>query len=281
MLPQLRPRSVTRSSRRRLSWRRMALAIRLLGPPRVERDGEAVAFDTRKAMALLAHLALAERPRSREALCSLLWPAHDLDRARGALRRTLSTLRKGIGEEWIDTAGDSVVLQRVAGLELDVERFRALAADGASEDRLGEAVALFSGDFLEGFSLRDSPEFDDWQIREAGALERELASALRRLIALLVARGDFERALPCAQRWLELDPLHEPAHRELIRLYAWSGDRAAALEQYRTCVRTLSQELGVAPVEETATLYEQLNEGGLAPPPAAKAQAAAPPAAQP
>ena len=57
-----------------------------------------------------------------------------------------------------------------------------------------EAVALFSGDFLEGFSLRDSPEFDDWQIREAGALERELASALRRLIALLVARGDFERA---------------------------------------------------------------------------------------
>ena len=71
----------------------MALAIRLLGPPRVERDGEAVAFDTRKAMALLAHLALAERPRSREALCSLLWPAHDLDRARGALRRTLSTLR--------------------------------------------------------------------------------------------------------------------------------------------------------------------------------------------
>ena len=125
----------------------MALAIRLLGPPRVERDGGAVAFDTRKAMALLAHLALAERPRSREALCSLLWSAHDLDRARGALRRTLSTLRQGIGEEWIDTAGDSVVLRRGPGLELDVERFRALAADGGSEDRLGEAVALLT-DFV-------------------------------------------------------------------------------------------------------------------------------------
>jgi DNA-binding SARP family transcriptional activator len=211
----------------------MALAIRLLGPPCVERDGEAVAFDTRKAMALLAHLALAERPRSREALCDLLWPAHDLGRARGALRRTLSTLRKGVGEEWIDAAGDSVVLQRRPGLEVDVQRFRALAADGTSEDRLGEAVALFSGDFLEGFSLRDSPEFDDWQIGVAGGLERELASALRRLVDLLVARGEFEHALPLAQRWLQLDPLHEPAHRELIRVYAWSGDRARAVPHLR------------------------------------------------
>jgi DNA-binding SARP family transcriptional activator len=259
----------------------MGLDISLLGPARVERDGQPVTFDTRKAMALLAHLALAERPRSREALCGLLWPAHDPDRARGALRRTLSTLRKGIGDEWIDAAGDSLALRRGPGLELDVERFRALTAEGASEDSLGRGAALFSGDFLDGFSLRDSPEFDDWQTGQAGVLERELASALRRLVELLVARGDFEHALPRAQRWLELDPLHEPAHRELIRLYAWSGDRAAALEQYRTCVRTLSRELGVAPVEETATLYEQLNERGLAPPPAAVARAAAPPAAKP
>ena len=55
----------------------MALEVTLLGPPRIERDGERVAFDTRKAMALLAHLALADRPRSRDALCALLWPAHD------------------------------------------------------------------------------------------------------------------------------------------------------------------------------------------------------------
>jgi DNA-binding SARP family transcriptional activator len=77
------------------------LEISLLGPPRVRRAGRPVSFDTRKATALLAHLALAERPRSREALCALLWPAQDLDHARGALRRTLSVLRKAFGEEWI------------------------------------------------------------------------------------------------------------------------------------------------------------------------------------
>src|SRR3954454_7961223 len=174
----------------------VALAITLLGPPRVERDGRPVTFDTRKAVALLAHLTLAERPRSRESLCGLLWPAHDLERGRGALRRTLSTLRQGIGDDWIDVVGDSLAVRRPAGLELelDVERFRALAADGATRERLNAAAALFAGEFLEGFSLRDSPEFDDWRAAEADALERELASVLRRLIEQLPAAGDFEPA---------------------------------------------------------------------------------------
>jgi DNA-binding SARP family transcriptional activator/predicted ATPase len=259
----------------------MALEVKLLGPPRIERDGMRVAFDTRKAMALLAHLALADRPRSRDALCGLLWPAHDPGRARGALRRTLSTLRTAAGEEWLDTAGDSIALKQGPGLELDVERFRELATDGASSEDLSEAVALFSGGFMEGFSLRDSPDFDDWQMGESDALARELGSALRRLVELLAARGEYERAVPQARRWLEVDPLHEPAHRELIRLYAWSGDRAAALEQYRHCVRTLSQELGVAPLDETASLYDQVNDGSLAPPQRAVAPPATPARAKP
>ena len=139
-------------------------------------------------------------------------------------------------------------------------------------------MALFSGDFLEGFSLRDSPEFDDWQIGEADALRRELGSALRRLVELLLRARRVRAGAPARRRWLALDPLHEPAHRELIRLYAWSGDRAAALEQYRHCVRTLSQELGVAPLDETAALFEQVNDGTLAAPGPEPARARAPPA---
>jgi DNA-binding SARP family transcriptional activator len=242
------------------------LEISLLGPPRVARDGEPVAFDTRKATALLAHLALSERPRSREALCGLLWPDRDPDHARGALRRTLSALRKAVGEEWVDTAADSVALARREGLALDVKTFRRLVAEGAGADDLAAAVRLFRGELLEGFTLRDSPEFEAWQLFEADTLRRELASALGRLVAVLAVAGRYDEAIPQARRWLELDPLHEPAHRELIRLYAWTGDRAQALSQYRDCVRTLTQELGVAPLDETAALFEQVSDGTLAPP---------------
>ncbi len=245
----------------------VSVEITLLGPPRVKRDGELARFDTRKAVALLAHLALVDGPRSRDSLCELLWPRHDPERARGALRRTLSTLRGAIGEEWVEAPGDAIALRKGAQLDLDVARFRALAADGSSIEGLDEAAALFSGDLLEGFALRDSPEFDHWQIRQSDGLRRELTSVLRRLIEGHAERGELERALGFAERWVELESLHEPAHTELIRLYALTGDRGAALRQYRTCVRALSQELGVAPLEETTALFEQVSEGTLPPTP--------------
>ena len=238
--------------------------VMLLGPPRVVRDGSAVAFDTRKALALLAVLALADRPRPRDVLAELLWPEHDAEHARGALRRTLSALRSAVGPDFVDATRDQVSLVRGPGLYVDVDRFRALAEDG---DVAG-AAALFRGEFLEGFGLRDAPEFEDWQRAEADALRRELATVLARLVD---ATGD----VAVAQRWLELDPLHEPAHRALIRLYAERGDRAAALAQYRDCVRTLSRELGVPPLAETTRLYEAISEGTL------EAPAAAEPAATP
>jgi DNA-binding SARP family transcriptional activator len=225
-----------------------------------------VTFDTRKATALLAHLALEQRPRSREALCMLLWPGQDLEHARGALRRTLSAVRKGIGEEWIDAATDSVALRDGAGLAVDVRRFRGLAAGEATATDLLAAVELFRGELLEGFFLRDSPEFEAWYVYEADALQRELGAALGRLVRLLIEQGAYDEAIPHARRWLGLDQLHEPAHRELIRLYALTGDRAAALAQYRDCVRTLSLELGVGPVDETAALFEQVSEGTLVAP---------------
>ena len=168
-----------------------ALEISLLGPPRVRRDGEPVAFDTRKATALLAHLALADRPRSREALCELLWPDQDPEHARGALRRTLSTLRKSVGEQWIDTAGDSVAL--IGDLDVDVRRFRALAAGDA--DDLADAVEVFRGELLEGFYVRDSPGFDAWYVHEADTLQRELGAALARLVRALTERGEYGRAI--------------------------------------------------------------------------------------
>jgi DNA-binding SARP family transcriptional activator/tetratricopeptide (TPR) repeat protein len=237
----------------------VVIEVSLLGPPRVERAGTLVGFDTRKAVALLAHLALADRPRPRDALADLLWPDNDIEHARGALRRTLSTLRAAIGPESLETTRDHVRLIKSQGLYVDVDRFRDLVTEGD----LDTAVGLFRGEFLEGFGLRDAPGFDDWARNQADTLRRELAGALARLAAGSEEAGDYSAALVHVRRWLSLDPLHEPAHRALIRLYALTGDRAAALVQYRQCVRTLSRELGVSPLPETTELYEAVNTGTL------------------
>jgi DNA-binding SARP family transcriptional activator len=234
------------------------LTIWLLGPPQIEVDGAPLRVDTRKAVALLGYLAVTGRPARREVLADLLWPEYEPANARAALRRTLSTLNSALGGRWLVPSRDAVGLDMDC-VDLDVARFRGLLADG----RADEAVALYRGDFLEGFGLRDSADFEHWQTAEGQSLRRELGAGLEVVALAEAERGDLEAAIAHASRRVELDPLAESGHRLLIRLYAWAGDRAAAIDQYRACVRTLHRELGVAPLPETSELYGQVSAGNV------------------
>src|SRR5512133_1439289 len=262
------------------------LRIALLGPPRVERDGAPIEVDTRKAIALLAYLAVAPERHGRDAVAGLLWPDYDTEHARGALRRTLSTLNKAVGPGWLAADRTTVGFARTSFF-LDVARFEELLAGCrghghppedaclACVEPLTEAARLHRGDFLAGFGLRDSTSFDDWQYFQAERLRRELAGALERLAQALIGQHRWDDAVDAARRWLALDPLHEPAHRQLMRIYAWSGRRGAALRQFQACQRVLADELGVEPLEETLAVHEAIQANRLPPPPPV---AAGPPA---
>src|SRR5215207_5517131 len=252
--------------------------ILLLGAPRVEHDGGQIEVDTRKATALLAYLAVTHRCHARDALAVLLWPEYNQTRARAALRRTLSSLGVARAAGWLVADRESLDLARDE-VWVDVDRFRGLLAEcrthGHTEGEvcaeclrpLSEAVALYRDDFLAGFTLRDSAAFDDWQFFQGEELRRELAGALERLSFGRGARQEWEQAITHARRWMVLDTLHEPAHRWLMQLYAWAGQRAAALRQYREFVRILEGELGVSPLEVTTRVYKAIMENDLPPPP--------------
>lgn len=248
------------------------LSLFLLGPPRVDLDGLPVEFDTRKAVALLAYLAVTGRRESRDHLAALLWPDHDQAHARAALRRTLSTVNTALGSDWLATDRESVALRPTPALWSDVAEFQAALAAHAAHShtpdeicdaclgRLKEAATLSRGDFMAHFSLRDSPTFEEWQFFQAESHRRELAQLLERLVRGENQRQAYDAAISYARRWVALDPLHEPAHRALMRLYGETGQWAAAVRQYRECVRVLQEELGVTPLEETTQLYEAVKE---------------------
>ena len=109
-----------------------------------------------------------------------------------------------------------------------------------------------------------APEFDEWQFFQAESLRRDLAAALERLVRGHSSQGELEPAIPYARRWLALDPLHEPAQRCLMQLYAQAGQRAAALRQYEECQRLLAAELGGSPEQETTALYEAIKARKIA-----------------
>ena len=242
------------------------LKLFLLGPPRVELEGSPLDIRRRKVLALLAYLASSGEPQRRETLATLLWPEADPGRARAALARHLSELKQILGGEWLSIERDTIGLQDRADFWLDVAQYQQnlAACPEASPDCLATltgAVALYQGDFLAGFTLSDSPNFDEWQFFQTEALRQTFTAALERLVSIHRAQGHSERAIPYALRWLKLNPLHEPAHRQLMQLYVQAGQQAMALSQYQLCAQILKDELGVLPAEETTLLYHRIRSG--------------------
>ena len=254
------------------------LRFHLFGPPRLERMGEKIKINLHKAQALLAYLAVTKRNYSRDALATLFWPEDDQSKARGNLRRALSRLNTTLGEGYLTTDQETAGLNLKAGLWLDVEQFQGRLAQcrthGHAPDDvcpdclpvLAEAAALYTDDFLAGFSLPDCPDFDEWQFFQREGLQQALASALDRLVRGNSDRGNYDSAILHARRRLTLDRLHEPAQRQLMLLYALTGQWTAAMRQYEECVGVLDEELGILPSEETKALYQDIIAKRLPPP---------------
>ena len=251
------------------------LELLFLGPPVIRLDSLVVRFDTRKAIALLAYLACQREGQRRDTIAALLWPEYDQGRA--ALRRTLSAIQSVVGEDWIISDRETIALRRSPDLLIDVDVFLAQHTSATELASLRDAIALHRDDFMAGFSLRDSSTFDDWQIAQAEHLRLARLQAFERLALLEEQSGLTEAAIASARRWLALDPLQEQAHRMLMRLLLSVGQRSAALQQYRECVRVLDRELGVAPLDETTALYQSIASGQLQVP-AAQPRHPAPPA---
>jgi predicted ATPase/DNA-binding SARP family transcriptional activator len=255
------------------------LVLFLFGHPRIECDGRPLDIARRKAVALLAYLGVTRRHHSRDTLATLLFPEDDQTNARSALRRTLSTLVTDIGDTWLASDRETISLNWDADIWVDVAEFRQLLTQawqphGHSDSEicnlcvplLKNAVSLYKDEFLSGFTLRDSSEFDNWQSIQGQNLQRELIDALKRLANGFALENNLKSAIEYAQRWVALDPLEEKAHRLLMLLYARNEQRTAALAQYQKCVGLLDEELGVEPSEETTNLYRAIYTGTLGDP---------------
>ena len=239
---------------------RPRLLLTLLGTFHARLDlGRALPLPSRKGQALLAYLALsAGRRHGRDALCALLWPDSAADQARASLRQALAVTRRALGS----AARPSLVThpEHVAidpdQVEVDATAFERLAAE-ADVASLERAARLYGGDLLAGLRIDEAP-FEEWLRTERERL-RELALDVNaRVLAAHGKAGQTEPAIQAALRLLALDPLQEPAHRALMRLYAGQGRRGAALKQYQLCVDALQRELGAEPEGETRVLYQKL-----------------------
>ncbi len=258
------------------------LQLRFFGHFQVTRDAQGITtFESDKGRALLTYLAVESvQAHPRSALTALLWPDYTETSARGSLRQALYQLRQVIGDDGNAPAFLLITRQTLqfnpdAPYQCDATAFVGLlqhCADHAHPQlaqcpsclvRLRQAVDLYQGEFLAGFTIADSAPFEEWRRIKQEQFHLQTLDALTLLADADETAGEWERARQYAQRQLLLEPWREEAHRQIMRLLARQGQRAAAVAQYHHCQQLLGQELGIEPGAATTALYEQIRAGKL------------------
>jgi DNA-binding SARP family transcriptional activator len=199
---------------------------------------------SRQARALLACLALAEKPVPRARLCDLLW--ENSPDPRGSLRWCLSRLKLVLdagGAARLIAEGDALWVDP-EGWDVDARRLRELArapADAKTED-LETAVARLAGPFLAGLDLGDGLRFESWRVSE----ERELARARAAVFAESLRRheGFPDARVRLAHAWVQQDPLDERPHVAILEALTALGRKREALAHYERCARTFRRNGG-------------------------------------
>lgn len=222
----------------------------LFGTARVTRDGRDVPLPVRKTLALIVYLCLEGRS-SRARLAELFWGGLDEATARRNLRHALYRLRAaGLGDVLV-ADGEHVAL---AGVGSDLQVFERALASGD----LVKAHALRTGPLFDALELEDAAEFDDWLRARREQFLRTWRTAMTRHAAQLEGKGDLAGAVAVNLRMLDDDALQESTYRDLMRLHDGLGERAAALELFARCERTLRDELGLEPLPQTRLLAERI-----------------------
>jgi pentatricopeptide repeat protein len=217
----------------------------LLGNPRLQLDSTPILLQRRRAMALLAYLAVTRQSHARDMLVTLIYPELDESAGRAELRRILSALKTALPEDILIIDRESVGLSD--RLEVDIQAFdEAVATD--TVESLSTAVRLYGDAFMTGFTLTNSSQFDDWQFEQREYFRHKFVRAIRRLVDHH-SDQKYDTAIHYARRWLSQDSLDERAYRTLMRLYVRSGQPGVALRLYEECSRVLLAELHIQPVE--------------------------------
>lgn len=223
----------------------MGLSIHLLGPPRMELAGSRLESPRgHKAWGLLAYLLRSRVPPSRERVASLVFP--EAEDPLGALRWTLSSLRRQLGDE-AALGGDPLRLTLPPGTFVDVNVL--------SRGSWMEAIALpgLGHALLDGLAFRSSPGLEMWLESERRRVAGTTSAVLHQAALALLARGEAAEAAHHAAELVELNPYEENAHVLLVRCLRAVGDSEAAAHHVEACTELFRRELGIEPTAALRT----------------------------
>ena len=244
------------------------IRIYTLGRLAIERNGQILEnFLSSKTALLFVYLAMHPGEHPRENLASLLWSETNDEQSLKNLRTVLSSLRQQL-DDVLDVSRQSLGIRSdvtvwVDALEMEAANVDGFTLPGTLEPlkHLQELAALYKGDFLAPVRVRDAADLDDWITSIRYRLQHIYSQLLYAIVEQARDHAKYGLALQYAHQLVAIDPLWEPAQRQLIALLATNDHLSDALQQYDQLVRLLDTELGASPDPETTRLYQQIKAG--------------------
>ena len=224
---------------------------------------------SRKMWNLLAYILMhRDKIIPQQEFIEVLWPEEDSARPGNALKTLLYRIRMLLeplskaygGEELIVSQRGAYGWNREVPVQLDAERFeelciRADAGDLSDEVRmelLRDAIGLYQGDLLPRLS------FELWVVALSMHYHTLYLNAVKTLSRLLAENGRYAEMVTVLTDAIELDPLDEQLHANLVLALIRQGKDAAALAHYESATDLLYRNLGVRPSEELRALYQEI-----------------------
>jgi TolB-like protein len=194
-----------------------------------------------------------------------LWPDSDPESAANNLHKAIHLARHAL-ERALKSAADShfiltngqQIMLRASELYIDLEEFERQADVAIKSGNTADfetAISLYHGDLLT------EDLYEDWT-----ALRREQVRELYRVLLLRLSKiyesqGNYQQSIEPLRILTGTDPANEEAQRELMRLYALSGNRHQARRQYQQCVEAVRKEFDAEPEPATVELERQIESG--------------------
>lgn len=231
------------------------ISITLLGTPQIYKNGTALRVSRKRVRALLYYLAAEGKPVSRSSVAYMLWPEKEYAKASQNLSIYLSYLKNELGEGAIASNTDMISLS--AGVTTDIEVLRSLS-DSADPNEMLDALKLYNGSFLSGFSLNNAPVFEQWVTETAAFWNRQYIEKATYAASTLIRKQRFEDALSLLGKAMCHDSLNEELCQLQMIALSRSGKRSAVTQVYQNFISLLNQELGLPPSQETSSCYQKI-----------------------
>lgn len=223
------------------------IICKLFGSPQIIKEGESIHFPYAKINALLYYMLIA-KTASRDEVSGLLWPNESDDIAKRNLRNAIYQAKKTLGANIILSPSKStLILNETLDIQIDVDQFLASPQDG---------LEYYTGDFLQGFFLKDSENYEYWVVRMRNAYREKFSLECYAKIENDLKNKRYSQAGAYIHQLVAQDEYDERNRRLLMRFYQETGQDGKAIETYYELSELLHNELGITPDQSTKELYE-------------------------